>query len=53
MYHSEISFSEIPESPKIHTVGQIIENEVFRFDAVGDLLAVGVLVSINETMHYE
>ena len=53
MYHSEISFSEIPESPKIHTVGQIIENEVFRFDAVGDLLAVGVLVSISDAMHYE
>ena len=53
MYNSEIQFSEILESPGVHTVGQIIENEVFRFDAVGDLLAVGVLVSINETMHYE
>ena len=32
---------------------QIIENEVFRFDAVGDLLAVGVLVSISDAMHCE
>ena len=53
MYHSEIPFSEIPESRGVHTVAQIIENEVFRFDAVGDFLAVGVLISINETMHYE
>ena len=35
MYNSEIQFSEILESPGVHTVGQIIENEVFRFDAVG------------------